>query len=160
MVRPGWPMIERRNPPEPMSRRLAIILAALLVGYTTFVFARADSAHEETRAEAQVRQDNDQATLRLICRRQDAGLRLSNESREFIATTDTVLRNLVLVSISPQALAEQGPLNERERQALQAFRDAAEQLQDQVVRVEETRGQLQKQIARLDCNEIPPPQSK
>lgn len=49
---PPWPIVERRTPRPPLSRRLSLILTALTIGYTTFVFAQADEALDKVEAEA------------------------------------------------------------------------------------------------------------
>lgn len=158
--KPGWPLHERRTPRPPMSRRLGLILAAVVLLYVTFVFYQADKALDRVDQEAISREEDDAKTLQLICQRQDTGLRLSLESREFISKNDEVLLTLVNVSIAPESLAENGPLTERQKKALAIFQEQAAELESQITRIDATRDELKKQLAALDCKSIPPPDDK
>lgn len=163
-LRDRWPLHERRQPRPPMSRRLGLILWALALLFVTGVFFIADNAGDKADNEIKHRQNADIQTSRIICDRQDTGLRLSYESRQFIATNDRILQRLIALSVNPKAIeeseAQRGPLTERQQRFILVFRKQAAKLGRQVKRIEKTREELKGQINALDCNQIPPPEPK
>lgn len=163
-LRDRWPLHERRKPRPPLSRRLGLILWAVALVFVTAVFFIADNAGDKADNEIVARQEADTATNRVICVRQDTGLRLSYESREFIATNDRVLRRLIALSVNPKAIeeseAQRGPLTERQQRVVTIFKRQADKLGHQITRIDRTRQDLKNQINALDCDEIPPPEPK